>query len=187
MSGRIEKRKPRVHCSEKTRQRDALLEVILQSAVEMPDSCSFCERRKVRCLKSDGSSRCTECVAGNQSHCDAGVLSPEQLLRVASQHSKLEQEMEALEKERRELDTKMERLRKQKKMWQEKMMRALRRGITNLEELDQIEREEAAEEERRHAAEAAPGPSDPPIPSDDFMNGWDGTFPEVDLDPSVLA
>lgn len=95
--------------------------------------------------------------------------------------------MEALEKERRELDMKMERLRKQKKMWQEKMMRALRRGITNLEELDRIEREEAAEEERRRAIEAVPSSSDLPIPSNDFMNGWDGTFPEVDLDPSVLA
>jgi hypothetical protein len=50
-------------------------------------------------------------------------------------------------------------------------MRALRRGITNLEELDRIEREEAAEEERRYIVEAVPGPSDPPIPSDDFING----------------
>ena len=50
-------------------------------------------------------------------------------------------------------------------------MRALRRGITNLEELDRIEREEAAEEERRRVAEVVPSSSDPPIPSDDFMNG----------------
>ena len=84
MLGRIKKRKSRVPYSEKTRQRDALLKVILQSAVEIPDSYSFCERRKVRYLKADGSSRYAECVAGNQSHCDAGVLSPEQLLRVAS-------------------------------------------------------------------------------------------------------
>ena len=184
---RIKKRKPRVLYSEKTRQRDALLEVILQSAVEIPDSCSFYERRKVRYLKSDGSSRYTECVASNQSHYDTGVLSPKQLLRVASQYSKLKQEIEALEKERRELDIKIERLRKQKKIQQEKIIRALRRGITNLKELDQIEREEAAKEKRRHIVEAILGPSDLPIPSDNFINSQDNTFPEVDLDPSVLA
>jgi hypothetical protein len=50
------------------------------------------------------------------------------------------------------------------------MIRALYRSITNLEELNRIEREEAAEEERRRAIEAIPSSSDPPIPSDDFIN-----------------
>ena len=67
-------------------------------------------------------------------------------------------------------------------MWYEKMTRAIQRGFASVEEM---EREE--EEERRRTTEAAPGSSDPPISSDDFMNEWDGTFPEVDLDPSVLA
>ena len=50
-------------------------------------------------------------------------------------------------------------------------MRALRRGITNLKELDRIEREEAAEEERRRVIKVILSSSDPPIPSDDFING----------------
>ena len=47
----------------------------------------------------------------------------------------------------------------------------MRRSITNLEELDRIERKEAAEEERRYIVEAIPSSSDPPILSDDFING----------------
>ena len=66
----------------------------------------------------------------------------------------------------------MERLRKQKKMWQEKIIRALRRGITNLEELDRIERKEAAEEERRRTTEAIPTPSDLPTTSGGLSFDW---------------
>ena len=41
------------------------------------------------------------------------------------------------------MDAKIDRLRKQKKLWYEKMRRAVARGITDLEELDRVEREEA--------------------------------------------
>ena len=68
-------------------------------------------------------------------------------------------------------------------------MRAVRRGIDSLEELERVEREEAAEEERLRATaiEAVPTSSELPNFSDDFTTGWDGVFQEVDLDPLVLA
>ena len=45
------------------------------------------------------------------------------------------------------------------------MTRAIQRSFASIEK---IEREE--EEERRYTTEAAPGLSDPPISSDDFIN-----------------
>ena len=56
-------------------------------------------------------------------------------------------------------------------MWYKKIMRVVRRGIDSLEELERVERKEAAEEERRRAVEAIPSSSDPPILPDDFING----------------
>ena len=50
-------------------------------------------------------------------------------------------------------------------MWREKLARAIERGLKSVKELDREE-----EEERRRATEVAPGLSDPPISSDDFMN-----------------
>ena len=47
------------------------------------------------------------------------------------------------------------------------MMRAVRRSIDSVEELERVEREEAAEE-RYRATGAVPTSSDPPIISDDF-------------------
>ena len=178
MSGRIEKRKPR---AKKTEQKDALLAAILSHSVTMP-SCSYCEGRGLESceVSPQDSSRCAECVRLGRSRCDVQGVAPEELRRIAAQHQKLEDELQAAEE-------KVLRLRKQKRMWYEKMMRAVRRGIDSVEELDRIEREEAAEEERRRATEVVPTSSDIPTSSDDFMNGWDGTFPEVDLDPSVLA
>ena len=74
-----------------------------------------------------------------------------ELRRIAEHHQKLEDELQAAEE-------KVLRLRKQKKMWFKKMMRAVRRGIDSVEELERVEREEAAEEERRRGV-AMPNPA----------------------------
>ena len=85
-------------------------------------------------------------------------MAPEELRRIAAQHQKLEDELQAVEE-------KVLRLRKQKRIWYKKMIRAIRRGIDSVEELDRVKREEAAEEERRRATEAVPTSSDLPTTS----------------------
>ncbi|KAH9436293.1 hypothetical protein MCOR02_002761 [Pyricularia oryzae] len=143
-------------------------------------SCSACESQGIaRCAVSPrDSSRCVECVRLGRSRCDVMGVSREQLHRIAAQHSKLESELEAAEE-------KVLRLRKQKKMWFEKMMRAVRRGIDSLEELDRVEREEAEQEERRRSAEVLPEVSlESLLPDSNFV--WDSTFPMGPLNPSLL-
>lgn len=180
MSGRIEKRKSRAI---KTEQRLSLFVAMSSSAAERSPGCSACTRRKTACRVSElDSTRCQECVGRGLAKCDVFGLSASDMQALVHQDSKLEAEIEEIEEERRALDEKIQRLRKQRKMWREKLARAIERGLKSVEELDREE-----EEERRRATEIAPGSSDPPTSSDDFMNEWDGTFPEVDLDPSVLA
>ncbi|EHA46470.1 hypothetical protein, variant [Pyricularia oryzae 70-15] len=143
-------------------------------------SCSACESQGIaKCAVSPrDSSRCVECVRLGRSRCDVMGVSREQLHRIAAQHSKLESELEAAEE-------KVLRLRRQKKMWFEKMMRAVRRGIDNLEELDRVEREEAEQEERRRSAEVLPEVSlESLLPDSNFV--WDSTFPMGPLNPSLL-
>ncbi|KAM4062733.1 hypothetical protein HRG_010001 [Hirsutella rhossiliensis] len=118
--------------------------VLLSTILSNPDiltmpSCSACERRGLReCqVSSSDSDRCVEC-----------------LRNIANQHIKLERELE-------EAEEKVLRLRKQKKLWFEKMMRAVSRGIDNVEELERVEKEEA-EKERQRVEEARP-----PSPHDD--------------------
>ncbi|KAH9428272.1 hypothetical protein MCOR02_011757 [Pyricularia oryzae] len=175
MSSRVNKSRGR----SSTARRDDLFSVLLSSAVEMP-SCSACESQGIaRCAVSPrDSSRCVECVRLGRSRCDVMGVSREQLHRIAAQHSKLESELEAAEE-------KVLRLRKQKKMWFEKMMRAVRRGIDSLEELDRVEREEAEQEERRRSAEVLPEVSlESLLPDSNFV--WDSTFPMGPLNPSLL-
>ncbi|EHA55177.1 hypothetical protein MGG_15807 [Pyricularia oryzae 70-15] len=143
-------------------------------------SCSACESQGIaKCAVSPrDSSRCVECVRLGRSRCDVMGVSREQLHRIAAQHSKLESELEAAEE-------KVLRLRRQKKMWFEKMMRAVRRGIDNLEELDRVEREEAEQEERRRSAEVLPKVSlESLLPDSNFV--WDSTFPMGPLNLSLL-
>lgn len=63
---------------------------------------------------------------------------------MASQHAKLESELEEVESAMEAMATKAQRLRRQKRMWYEKMSRAISRGIDSMEELEELERAEAA-------------------------------------------
>ncbi|EHA48065.1 hypothetical protein, variant 1 [Pyricularia oryzae 70-15] len=176
-----------------TERRSALLSSLLLSTVEMA-ACSACESRGIpKCAVSpQDSSRCVECLRSNRSGCDVLGISPAQLRKIGQQHAKLEEELEAAEEARRRADekvrladAKVERLRKQKKMWFEKMMRAVSRGIDDLEELDRVEREEAEQEERRRSAEVLPEVSlESLLPDSNFV--WDSTFPMGPLNPSLL-
>ncbi|EHA58538.1 hypothetical protein MGG_16573 [Pyricularia oryzae 70-15] len=71
------------------------------------------------------------------------------------------------------------------KLWFEKIMRAVSRGIDDLEELDRVEREEAEQEERRRSTEVLPEVSlESLLPDSNFV--WDSTFPMGPLNPSLL-
>ncbi|KXJ84602.1 hypothetical protein Micbo1qcDRAFT_108542, partial [Microdochium bolleyi] len=168
----LQNRKSRKPRAAKTQERDALLAAILQNSTTMP-SCSFCEGRGIdRCEVSlTDSSRCAECVRLGRSRCDVRGVGPDELRKIASQHQKLEDELQAAEE-------KVLRLRKQKKLWFEKMMRAVRRGIDSVEELERVEREEAEEASRRDSGEFA---------TSEFMADWDALYSDVPLEPSVLA
>jgi hypothetical protein len=184
MSSRVSKNKPKAKSS--IRHSD-LLSAILNnpSSLNMP-SCSYClARGQSSCQVSPlDSSRCAECVRDHQSRCDVLGVSPSQLRSIATQHSKLERELEEAEERALAEQQRVLRLRKQKKMWFEKMMRAVSRGIDNVEELERVEREEAEREERR-LAENRP-PSSGSLDAD-FGRVWDDVYPDVALSPSLLA
>lgn len=129
----------------RTVQRDALLEAILWGPIVVPNICSYCEKRGFPCESSPSEpSRCSECVRNSQARCDAQGVSPAQLRKIASQHAKLESELEEVESAMEAMATKAQRLRRQKRMWYEKMSRAISRGIDSMEELEELERAEAA-------------------------------------------
>ena len=184
MSNRVSKprSKPR---SAQVERRDALLEVLLVAPVAMDSVCLSCEKAKSECLASeDDSSRCTRCVRYQLSNCDMKGLSPQQLRRVAAHHTRFEAELVESEEKLLELQNiaqqqqnKVLRLRRQKKLWFEKMMRAVARGIDDVEELERIEREEA---EREAIQQQGAGSSDVLIASSSEVPG-------VDLDWSAAA
>jgi hypothetical protein len=189
MSNRVSKaRAP----SRKTHEYNALLSVVLANSVEMPKPCFECDRQGRQCSASvQDSSRCSECVRLKLSYCDFAALSPQQIRRIGSQHSKLEAELEAAEEEAALANAKIQRLRKQKKLWFEKMMRAVSRGLDSLESLERVEAEEAEREEaRRRESEAAGSPlgrsSTEGLVSEGFSSDWGATFGEAPLEPWMM-
>lgn len=151
-------------------RRSALFLSILSDCVTMKP-CSSCEARTIPdCQVSrKDPSKCAECVRAGRADCDVTGPSAQQLAKIGSNYHKLEAEMAAAEEERRVLDAKVERLRKQKRLWFEKMMRALRRGIDSVEELERIEKEEAEREAAKEAEGRPPSAgSFSEIPEADF-------------------
>jgi hypothetical protein len=181
MSNRVQKTKHR-----KTVEANHLLSAILRNDPSTMPSCSACrDEGHPSCqVSSSDSSRCTECVRQHRSGCDVLGISPAQLHNIATQHYRLEDELESSEEELLVLQRKILRLRKQKKLWFEKMMRAVRRGIDSVEELERVEREEAEREEARKNS-GRPSSAEP-LP-DDFIVDWDAVYSEVPLSPSLLA
>ncbi|ORY67543.1 uncharacterized protein BCR38DRAFT_510657 [Pseudomassariella vexata] len=83
-------------------------------------------------------------------------------------------------------EEKVLRLRKQKKMWFEKMMRAVRRGIDSVEELERVDRAEAEALSARRAV-GDPSPVVTPSFPEDFEFEWNDVYPDVSLTPGLLA
>ncbi|KAG8421909.1 hypothetical protein J3458_022450 [Metarhizium acridum] len=123
-------------------------------------ACARCARMGLpQCEASvSDSSRCVKCVVDKQGNCDIAGVTPQQLRSIADQHYKLERELEEAEERALAENQKVLRLRKQKKLWFEKMMRAVARGIDNVEELERVEREEA--EQLQKTTGVLPTPSE---------------------------
>lgn len=171
MRDRIKKPPRSLTAEKKAEQRDALLEAILRNAITMKRPCSFCKSRGYTCKSSPSdSSSCYECVARHEPHCDAQGVSLQQLRRITSQYDKYEVEMEEAERARAELDAKINRLRLLKRKWSESMSRALSRGVETVEDLEELERQEAEESKRREAENAAAQPSLDPASEEAFTD-----------------
>jgi hypothetical protein len=167
----------------RTRQRDSLLRAIMSGADKSDKRCSYCISKNLEdCLVSPlDSSRCFECVRLNKSYCDVHGLTPDQLDRVSSQHFRLEEELEEAEDVLAEVAAKVSRLRKQKRVWYDRMRRAVARGISDLEELDRVEREEAEAAARQVPTSASNLPVSVPSSSVDAVD-WSA----YDFDPLLL-
>ena len=170
MLGRIKNRKSRSSRSTKSQTYNFLTQAIIRNSVEIPNGYSSYIRRGLKCESSPAdSSRYLSCVTNYQSGCDIGFLA-KALLDAAAYYYKLEAEIEEIKEKRREIDKKVSRLRKQKKIQYKKMTRAIQRSFASVEEIERVEREEAAEEERRRVTEAAPSTFNPLIPSSNFTD-----------------
>ncbi|KAI6564983.1 hypothetical protein MCOR04_008990 [Pyricularia oryzae] len=152
----------------------------------MPSCSPCCAKGVISCqVFFQDFARYVECVRSNRSGCDVLGLSAAQIRYIGRQHSKLDAEVEALKEQIYAQQAKLFRLRKQKKLWFEKIMRAIFRGIDNLEELDRVERKEAEQEERRRLAEVLPEISLKSLfPDSNFV--WDSTFPMGPLNSFLL-
>jgi hypothetical protein len=169
-----------------TERKYKLLSTITGTVTDTMPSCSNCEEKGfATCGVSPlNPNRCLPCVQGSLSHCDVQEFSVRVLERAGKQFHAHEAALERAEEELQAQLRKIERLRTKKKMWFEKMMRAVRRGISSVEELEKVEREEAEREEKRVAEQRPPSSSRLP---DDFELDWNSLYPSVDLSPGLIA
>lgn len=96
---------------------------------------------------------------------------------VTVRYAKFRAKLKLAEEKRRRANAKVKRLRKREKIWFKRKIRAIRRGIDNIKELERVEREEAV----LAAALVLANPSFPDFPS--LSPGWDefGVNPDFDL------
>jgi len=151
----------------KLRQQHALADKIQRIGVEVP-SCSRCEKRGLQCLVAPDTSRCGECVRSKQK-CDVDGPS-------VADWENLEREERRLEEEERETLAKLLRLGTQKRSLRQRAREMMKRGLSSLDELDAVERQEKEAELAKVQATLLPAASDE-IPLDpSFLHGsfWGG-------------
>lgn len=186
-SDRVSKFRAKTKSASSIRRNDLLSVILSNPDLATMPSCSYCkEKGREQCQASPlDSDRCVWCVRDNQSRCDILGVSPSQLRSIADRHSRLERELEEAEERALAEQQKVQRLRKQKKLWFEKMMRAISRGIDNVEDLERVEREEAEKERQsteRSSSSSSPSFDLPP----GFVESWDTSYDNMPLSPSTL-
>jgi hypothetical protein len=117
----------------------------------------YYKKRGLQCLVSKSDSlRCSSCVRFQQSNCEAFSLSATQLRQIATKGANLNSELDKAEEAWLKAGERVKRLHTQKKEWSEKIKRAIKRGINNLKELEQVKRKEHEAEAAHQAALLAP-------------------------------
>jgi hypothetical protein len=195
MANRVKKRVSQSSSRRKATEHAQLLtNIFSHKPINMPSKCSYCDRRGLVCqISPSDSSRCASCVQAKRSDCDVQGLSAEQLQKIANRHMQLEKEFEAAMEEEERAKEKTRRLWKQKKLWHDKMLRAIARGIEDLDELDRLEREEAMQESERNdeqqesANDAVVGVSGSGAQSLDWEALGLGSPSQWEVDPVLLA
>lgn len=137
--------------------------------------CTACEKRGLRCVKHEGSLRCSDCVRRGLSRCDVGGPAPGDWVSLDQAKEKLDLEEEAAEAEHERLVmqslAKIKRIRIQKKFLRDREKEMMRRGLASLDELDAAEEKERGEEERRDSfAASSAAANEPSYPMDEFLD-----------------
>ena len=133
--------------------------------------CSRCEKKELKCIVSDDSKRCNECVRTN-ARCDAGGPS-------AVEWEKLEREERRLQEEEEEAMAKILRLRKQQRLFRSRAKDMLRRGLKTMDELDEAEEKERKEAEAKEPAPSTTNPSAHDATSSDLFSALSPSFWET--------
>jgi len=138
--------------------------------------CARCFKKHLECLILKGARRCGECHRSNVA-CEIAPPSEQQWDRIKERENRLKTETAAATQAALDSMAKLLRLQKEQSVFNDRVAEMLRRDVDSLEELEEIERlEAAAREEATRNAHVAPVPD----PFDFLAN-------EDYLDPGRLA
>ncbi|ELR02931.1 hypothetical protein GMDG_01152 [Pseudogymnoascus destructans 20631-21] len=169
----------------KIKERLALSQRVLATGFEMP-SCNRCEKKHLKCVVSDDSKCCSQCVRVN-ARCDACVPS-------ISDWDKIEREEHCLQAEEEAAMAKILRLRQQQRLFCSRAKDMLCHGLKTMDKLDEAEEKERREAEAKGALLHTPPTtvSEDVAPDQDFFAvlshgffehwGVDGEMPPAILD-----
>ena len=127
-----------------------LAKLIFETGFEM-DPCSLCSRRGLKCVVSDHSSRCAECVKSGRS-CDVKMFSPVAIQRLLQDDARLEEEEEAAL-------AKLLRVRKQRRLLRTRAGRMIARNSAELDRAILVSEEVVGEPGSSSTTSAAADPS----------------------------
>jgi len=123
------------------RRRELVADIEKQGIV-MASSCLRCSQSNRPCVKSDKSSKCSECVrVGRRCVSESFVPRPEWNKLYRAQQKLEEDEKRALEEQIR-ISSQLLRLQKQKRFLKDRAGKFLQSDVESLEELEKLEEEE---------------------------------------------
>ena len=135
--------------------------------------CSRCTRRNTKCVVSDESKRCAECVKSSVK-CDATSPSLGDWERLQREEERLAREMDAAMNQAQEAMARQLRLARQQKLLKARGGEMLRRGLATLDELNEAEE---AERKKAEAEASVPTTTDPSAHGVDSPNLFSSLSP----------
>ena len=151
---------PRVPADRRSKSqvnRLSLAKLILETGFEM-DPCSLCSRRGLKCVVSDHSSRCAECVKSGRS-CDVKMFSSAAVQKLLRDDRQLENEEDAVLEAIAAYQSKLQRLRKQRRLLRTRAGRMIARNSAELDRAVLVSEEAVGEPGSSSATSAAADPS----------------------------